>query len=164
MVVASVAWTAHQRERFAAAADDAGSIGPLVGLLAALGVVWIAGLVVVGSCAAVRTANSFVRDPLAWVRSIQDLGRASNSVLAALAGSRAFWLGWRVSWIATTLCTLLPALVAVARVGWSGVGVVGLATVSMGVNLGWRIPADARMRRLRAGARDVVAASLPSGI
>lgn len=155
MVVSSVAWTILNRARFETFMDDAETIGPLVGVLSALAGVWALSLAYVCLCAAARTAGSVRRNPLAWVRSFHDLGRSSNSVIAELAGSRSFYLGWWVSWIATTLASLLPAVVAVVRLGSSGLGIVGLAAASIGVNVSWRLPIETRMRRLRASSRDL---------
>lgn len=153
VALASVVWTTVNRDRFAAEMDEAaGSIGPLVGFMAALVVVWVLGLVVACFCAAARTASSIYRDPLAWVRSFHDLGHASNGVLADLAHSPAFWIGWWVSWVATTLFSLVPAVLAIVRLGWSGLGLVGFAFVSIAVNLSWRMPLEIRLRRLRAAS------------
>lgn len=152
VVALSVAWTVLNRGRFDALLRDRETMGPLVGVLSALAVVWIASLAYVCVVAAARTAGSVRRDPLAWFRSFNDLGASSTSVLTELATSRSFSAGWWIGWIATTLASLLPAVVAVVRLGSSGLGIVGLATVSIGVNLAWRLPVELRMRRLRADA------------
>jgi hypothetical protein len=160
VVAASVGWTIANSDRFGTSIDEAGDVTMVVGLMGSFVALWILGLAMVCFCAAARTARSFFGDPLAWVRSFPDLARASTSVLADLAGSRAFWLGWWVSWVATTLVSLLPAIVAIARLGSTGLGFVGMAVASIGVNFAWRLPIDARMRRLRASSRGTEPVSL----